>query len=366
MIQRSRASPADGISAGVYPSLSVTPLLWDPPPNQHPQNEQFVPMAPIRRVFSYALAVVTIFSQPLLGRALPAAEFPTAIAPSDQSANVSDISARNAAGARPFYAIAHRVLMDYGVRDALKHGANAIEIDMTARKDGWYADHDGTPTSAGDTAEKIFKTIAEQRQAGKNILFVWLDLKNPNYNGDANSKTSIEGLRTLARMILEPASVKVLYGFYGRVDNSRAYKIIRDNLNENEAIAVDGDADQVQEMFQTGGPSDTKKRVMSNGLFNPALKFGDCESGSGICVELRKAAASKAFGKVFGWTVAENNSDQATAMMSKADVDGIIYGFVATHYYDHANTRASLRIITDWLDENKDKRYLAKIGDQPW
>ncbi|OAQ65073.1 phospholipase D [Pochonia chlamydosporia 170] len=196
-----------------------------------------------------------------------------------------------------------------------------------------------------------------------------LYLKNPDYNPDPNANTSIEGLRKLARDILQPAGVKVLYGFYGSQVTERSYRVIRDGLNENESIGVDGAPYAVGGEFTLNGPQDIKKRVMSTGLYNPMFYFGDCNdacTSTSICPRLRCAAESKVMGKVFGWTISRNRAEQATKMMGEAHVDGRIYGFVATHYYDHADTRAALGIITDWLAKNKDKRYLATVNDQPW
>ena len=269
---------------------------------------------------------------------------------------------------KPFYAIAHRVLMSKHVADALDNGANALEIDMTAWRKGWWADHDGIPTSWGSTAEAMFRTIADARRAGRNIIFVWLDIKNPNGFGPDNPAACIEALRDLARLHLEPAGVRVLYGFYHKPDvSSRAYDVIYRGLNANEAMAVDGPARFADRVFHAHGPANVSQRVMSNGYFNPGLNFGNCRgAGAQICPQLRIAAESGSFGKVFGWTVANHNAKQAVPMMADAHVDGLIYGFVQTHYYDDPATRGAFRIISAWLDQHADQRYLATVDDSPW
>ncbi|KAB8074635.1 hypothetical protein BDV29DRAFT_156403 [Aspergillus leporis] len=80
---------------------------------------------------------------------------------------------------RPIYAIAHMVLRPEAVTAALSHGANAIEVDLIAWKE-WWADHDGGDDSAGSTARELFIFIAEQRKSGKDITYIWLDIKNPD------------------------------------------------------------------------------------------------------------------------------------------------------------------------------------------
>lgn len=117
------------------------------------------------------------------------------------------------ASKRPIYIIAHKVLNQKGVDDALLNGANALEMDMTAWKEGWWCDHDGKKNSWHASAHDQFTHVAQKRKKGKNIQFV---IKNPNWCDLDDPKwqiCSIKGLQNLARSILEPANVKVLYGF---------------------------------------------------------------------------------------------------------------------------------------------------------
>ncbi|CAH0044563.1 unnamed protein product [Clonostachys solani] len=288
--------------------------------------------------------------EPAPTESLPPAMEPT-VAP------VAQVPATMGLARRPFYAIAHRVLEDYGIRAALAHGANAIEIDMTAWSSGWWADHDGLPTSAGDTAEKMFQTVAEERKAGQNIIFVWLDLKNPDYEPNPNKKTSVEGLRRLARDILQPVGVKVLYGFYKSTIGKRAYHSIRGDLNANEALNVDGEVSMVEKELHD---LPRGQRVYSNGFFDLALKF------EGPLANLRAASRTGTFGKVFGWTLANHNDKtKVDRLVNGAQVDGLIYGFKHTHYYDHEDTKGALNDIIRTIQAGNHHR-LANINDDPW
>ncbi|POR34961.1 Phospholipase D [Tolypocladium paradoxum] len=317
-------------------------------------------MAPIRRVFGGILAAAAFLNQLVHVQAQPNAELSTSMDPI-----VTRDDSQDGSCPRPFYAIAHRCNMDYSIKDAIRNGANAFEIDMTAWSTGWFADHGGTLATKGDDAEKIFRTIADERLAGRNVIFVWLDLKNPDWGDGSNPTTSIEGLRDLARKFLEPIGVRVLYGFYSYQIDRRAYNVISAGLNDNEAINFDGNAEFVQQKFAANGPPVVKQRVMSDGL--TWWRGPDhCTADGGICMQLRKGADSKSFNKVFGWTITKDDAAQAIQMMSDSDVDGLIYGFASTSYYDHEDSREALSFITNWLDQNKDKRYLATVNDPPW
>lgn len=285
--------------------------------------------------------------------------------------STSDLdTGKNLNNARPFYAIAHRVLTVGGAGAAVQHGANAMEIDMTAWKKGWWADHDGTITSYGDTAEDMFRTIADLRREGKTINFVWLDIKNPDYC-DPDSSTwrlcSIDELRDLARLYLEPVGVRVLYGFYGSTVKGRAYRRIFQGLNSNEALNINGEASEVTEAFQRNGEPEKGRRVMSYGYFNLPFQFGNCgEKRYYTCTELRQGAEGGSFGQVFGWTAATGQHWQVDKLVGTAGVDGLIYGFKATYYYDHADTRNTVALIREVVGEYSDRRYIARQEDEPW
>lgn len=279
---------------------------------------------------------------------------------------------------QPFYAIAHRVLDKAGLEAALKHGANAIEVDATAWKNsnrGWWADHDGIPTSRGDKMSDFLTSVAEARRAGKNMNWLWFDLKNPDNCGKDDTDCNIEFLRDMARQILKPVNVKILWGFSGSAANGRAYKLLRDDLDANEAIGIDGlggtSSEEAKKNFESGGPTNVAQRVWTNGYFIPSYKFGSCEDKDAsatdldICPQIRYGIMSKAFGKVFGWTISRNDVREANKLMY-AGVDGLIYGHVASSYKDSAEARAALELITNWLHNNKDRRYLAELSDKPW
>lgn len=267
---------------------------------------------------------------------------------------------------KPLYAIAHRVLTSKGVKDALEMGANAIEIDMQPwKRSGWWADHDGLAASAGDKAKDIFATIASERKKGKSVGFVWLDIKGPDHCSPDHPRCSFAVLRNLAREILEPEGIHVLYGFYGA--NGDAYKSIQGDLNDLEAVNVNGEASEVKDAFAKYGPTDVNKRTMAYGYYNLAFQFGNCQEKSyNTCTELRQGAESKKdIGKVYGWTNAVGQSDYVNKLLD-VGVDGLIFGFKATHFYDHASTRSAFADIKNWVDAHPQFRYLATVNDKPW
>ena len=272
----------------------------------------------------------------------------------------------------PVYAIAHRVLTVQGVEDAIAHGANALEIDMTAWNDrgddGWWADHDGDRNNRGDTASTMFEAIAKQRKAGKILTFVWFDLKNPDKcKLDKQVGCSIIALQNLARKILHEVDVRVLFGF-GSI--SGAYKWICENANEYESIGVDGSAAYAKKTLAGCAHNNRPQHIMSRGYYDYSTlpsQFGNCkldEAGNHVCKELREAVESHAFGKVFGWTSSEGQAFYVDKMLGTAGVDGLIYGMGA-NYENNSVIRAALKDIKEWVDKNPG-RFLARQDNHPW
>ncbi|KAL8722064.1 MAG: hypothetical protein Q9225_001386 [Loekoesia sp. 1 TL-2023] len=272
-------------------------------------------------------------------------------------------------GARPFYVIAHRVLTSKGIDDALRNGANAFEIDMSAFNEGWWADHDHTAGSWRDSAKDIFNHIANQRQSGKSVALVWLDIKTPDYCDPDDSKwfhCSVGGLRDLARQILQPAGVRVLFGNILPA-NTKAYPYLRDSLNNNEAINLDGDPKEALRLFESGGPRDISRRVPSYGSADITNGFGNCYEDSWYtCTELRQAVESGKFGKVFGWTSSAGQGQYVVKEMEIAGVDGIIYGYENSDYNDSKDTRSAANDIIRWANDHPDRRFVATNNYPPW
>lgn len=268
---------------------------------------------------------------------------------------------------KPFYAIAHRCNDISAVQRAVNDGANALEMDLFSEgKDGWWASHDG-PSKNGNRAKEMFDNIASHRQAGKAITFVWLDLKNPDAcdpGKPAEWGCSIAALRDLARQILEPRGVRVLYGFYGN-ENDNAYRLLQSGLTANEALNVDGRSAPLQQFFNNKGPSNVQKRVASYGWMNLKEGFGDCtESGDAhlTCTQLRQEVSSGKFGKVFSWTAVVDQVLLVQELMG-VRIDGIIYGLDGAPYGGSATQ--ALAQIRSSLTQNGGYQY-AGMGDNPW
>ncbi|MFJ9467739.1 PI-PLC domain-containing protein [Streptomyces caniferus] len=328
-------------------------------------------MASPRRLRAVLLPLALVVSAATLGTGAAMA------VPEDKPSK----AAPGAADQRPTWAIAHRVLTTGGVTRALENGANALEMDATAWHKGWWADHDGTLTSYGDPMSAMFDQVAKEHEQGRHASFVWLDMKNPDWCDSNDPKwrhCSVAGLRDMARKKLESKGIRVLYGFYGKEGGS-GWKTALADLNSKEAVSFSGDYAQVRDGFAEHGPNvPGNQRVMDNGLFNMALKFGsirkELEAG-------RKARDAGELGLTVGWTVGKGDGDRAATLLDasggSAAVDSLIYGNRMSCYPDGVSgpkgcgtddsaVRESLSYITDYVKAHPDTRRMATPRDIPF
>ncbi|MFH8347580.1 phospholipase [Streptomyces sp. NPDC018045] len=282
------------------------------------------------------------------------------------------------------YAIAHRVDTLDGVDAALKHGANAIEIDVCAwwNPNEWRAWHDCS--SAGDTRhgpsfDSMIDRIVANANAGRRLALVWLDIKDPNYCGEApNRGCSVAGLRDKAQR-LTAAGIQVLYGFFeyhGGNDpdvGGRGWKSLAGKLGSLEGITTTGSRDTVQSAYSRFGSGfPNGHRVMDYGDTNIANGFGNCtEATYNTCAELKKGAGDRAAGRLgatLSWTTTYNDPWYVDKLLGDARVDGIIAGygnFTGEHEYDSGWQCANaINLIRDWVNRHGATHRMANSGDR--
>ncbi|MEU7162971.1 phospholipase D [Streptomyces chrestomyceticus] len=282
------------------------------------------------------------------------------------------------------YAIAHRVNTVDGVDAAINHGANAIEIDVCAwwNPNEWRAWHDCS--SAGDNRrgtsfDSMLDRIISNANAGRRLSLVWLDIKDPNYCGEAQNRTcSVAGLRDKAQR-LTAAGIQVLYGFFeyhgGNTPDvgGRGWKSLEGKLGKLEGITTTGSRDKVRNAFnQSGAGFPNGRRVMDYGDTNITNGFGNCtEATWNTCAELKKGAADRAAGQLaatLSWTTTYNDPWYVDKLLGDAQVDGIIAGYAAftgEREYDNSWQCANaINLIRDWVNRHSGSHRMANSGDR--
>ncbi|KAH8433982.1 uncharacterized protein LDX57_011618 [Aspergillus melleus] len=290
---------------------------------------------------------------------------------------------------RPVYLIAHRLLENKAIPQALSDGANAFEIDVAPSNGIWYAWHADKFTPGDkpkDTIDELFDAVATHRRNGKPITFVWLDIKNA---GDCSSvgKGCIIELQRMAQKKLEPVGVRVLYGFDVDDADSDAWMRVARSLSANEAVGVNARAQHAIDIFSRDHNKamiPAHQRVMSFGFsFLSLPKVRECHNDrrnwgkyAGVCYELSVAAKERdrakprrpRLGRVFGWTItaAEENSEVTENLLGFAKVDGLIYGEVLSEYRDSKSNRIAVEEMKKWLRNNSKTHRPADRDDSPW
>ncbi|AHH98905.1 hypothetical protein GCM10010174_47830 [Kutzneria viridogrisea] len=288
-----------------------------------------------------------------------------------------------AAGQRPVYAIAHRVDTLDGVHAAIKHGANAIEIDMCSwwNPNEWRAYHDCSSAGEnrrGPSVDSMFDLIVSEARAGRRLSLVWLDIKDPNYCGEQPNRTcAVAGLRDKAQK-LTAAGIQVLYGFFeyhpGNTPDvgGRGWQSLQGRLGPLEGITTTGSLSTVQGVYAKHGSGlPNGHRAMDYGDSDIRKGFGNCtEASYNTCAELKKAAGyrdSGSLGATFSWTTDYNDPWYVDKLLGEAGVNGIIAGWAkdqVTEYNDTWQCSQSIAAIRDWVGKHGGTHRMANPGDR--
>ncbi|RDA89867.1 hypothetical protein CP533_6661 [Ophiocordyceps camponoti-saundersi (nom. inval.)] len=251
---------------------------------------------------------------------------------------------------RPFYAIAHRVTNLVGLEAAYRDGATAIEISVSPWpiSGGWFADPDGTLSSKESPLLNLLDHISKKAREGPRFFFVWLDIRWPNYCSDGCS-ASIEALRYLVRKHLQKHDIRVLYGFDTQ-ETGRAYEVLSNSLNHNEAIGLDGPFEEAKAIVEAKGPSNPEQRVYSTG--SPTWNLISVDELDKILRDLRLARESRLFRTIFSWTLhwglrPGRVERYIERFMQDGKVDGLIYGRPSEVYA----VNSTMRLTVEWIYE---------------
>ena len=265
--------------------------------------------------------------------------------------------------------IAHKRLTTQGVDDAILNGANAVEMDLTAYQEGWWAQHTGETWH--DPLGTLFDHIASKKDEGANIQWVWLDIKTPDAFGVIDGFGFIQGLQKLVRDKVLPHGVTALYGF--AVGSSPASTFVKQSLTSPEAINYDGSND---DRSQNVTPKQSIKslqdvaitrRVSLYGWDYLKNSFGDCfESDFYTCTKLRQTKTSKNWATVLGQIAITETSDTnfVNNLFNNAKVDGKINGYSRDMYHNSTDSIAAAKEIQDWIQAHNTD---VKLTDpMPW
>ena len=267
---------------------------------------------------------------------------------------------------RPFYAIAHKVLTSEGVDAAIDHGCNALESDLIASSSGWYADHAGLPFSAGSKVEDLFAHIGKRRREGANVLFVWLDIKNPKKcDPSMDYDCSLHHLQDLARRHLISAGIRVLYGTYSNreVEKGACTRLTERGLHPAEAINIDNVFEDVDLLFDEHcSDVPIRQRIFAIGFLDWRLRL------QSILRETKLAAESGKFAKTFAWTSIHKDSreDNIKRFITESKGDGLIFGGMLRYRNMalYAAPLSNIKTVVEGLPEV----HMAQVsnGDWPW
>lgn len=293
---------------------------------------------------------------------------------------------------KPIFSIAHKILTVAQLEDALYDGANAIEVDLTAWREGdkgkgdkgaeasmWWMDHNGDGIEFGDPADVLLEAIGEKAGGQDGISFVMFDIKTPNHCEPDEEGCGMETLVKMARDFVTSKGIRVVYGITTPDDASgTGFEYITQNLDDDTAVRITGKTEDVLDAYEDYGQDiPESKRIIDYGNAYLNAKdgppeFGDCESDEGddlcpLLVRAVKARDDGLLGKVFAWTVgsSDGDGDKVNSLLDKG-IDGLVYGYGMAEYEDSEGTLTALGHINGWVGDHTDTAVHATQDDSPW
>ncbi|MBW3085440.1 Phospholipase D [Austwickia sp. TVS 96-490-7B] len=268
-------------------------------------------------------------------------------------------------GPKPIFAVEQRARYPKDIDEAIKNGANAIQIQVDAhRKHGWYATTARRGGRRGESVEGMLKHVAKLRQEGKTINFVWLDLRRAVPCKTDVCKASI--LRDLARTHVQKHGVRVIYGFndgYGQ----RSWHALTQGLNDKEAISVHHYTSDALGIYAKHGKHiKPQQRIIDYGV----EEIGNCTTpNKTICYQLKQADAARKrgeLGQMIGWTTPFNPMQSVDIEVTKANVNILLAALPLTLSSNRKAHADPMRDINNWVKANPKEARMATQDDKPW
>lgn len=201
-------------------------------------------------------------------------------------------------GTRPLYVIAHRINSPAWIDEALKSGANGLEIDLRykASTKEWFVDHDVILPTSVKLADWLEAAVKAEKKYGKQWAVLFLDIKTAEAQDE---------LRKLIRAKL-PANLPLVFGCADYAKRDTLLPVFK-NGSRLDGFSIDiSDGDptpqQVNDFYS--------KNSIATGWYGTGLFVGGVGSkiDSSLIDAVKRRDQKKEFKKVYTWTVEKEST----------------------------------------------------------
>lgn len=208
---------------------------------------------------------------------------------------------------RPVYIINHRTNSEGDIEDALKEGANALEIDVQYGNGQWVVDHDGVFLWSTELDDWLDTAAEMAEEFGEAFALIIFDIKTP---------VQLMDLRNKARNKL-PAGLNRIFSV-AEYSSRTALQAIDQGLRSYEGVAIDFDNDPVRVQSHFTGRGVTNFWY-GNGICVPCLAL-NVRSSLVQATGLRDGGAG--IKKTYVWTLGQKSS--IADYFKNVKVDGVM------------------------------------------